>query len=506
VALAALVLHATSLRGPFLYDDQLTVLGNPSLGNDDWVFWIQWERFRPLTNLTYILDHELWGFDPFGYHLTSLLLHAVNSALVFMLARRWEEDGRARAASPWVPVAASLLFAVHPLLTQGVSYVSGRSEPLCAVFFLAGLLSARRAVVDGAGRWLAAAVVCLVLGTASKELGALMPLAAVLYVLLRLESPEVRARARMWLGPLVGVVLLAGAARVAAFFVIQVHQSPRGFLENLALEAIAFWKYARLLVAPVGQSLVHSVESSAAMSVLGAAGLVALAAVALRLRKKRPEVAFGAAWFALLILPPSVIPLVEPMAEHRAYVASIGVFIAVAALCAPLLAQRGGRIGFALGCVALAGLTARRNQVWADETKLWSEAVERAGDSWRSHYGLGEALRAEKNCAAAIPEYERAAALAPRPTDALLNLGICQATVGRPAAAYQAFSKVLEREPKNAAALTDLATLALMSGAPATAKAYLLRAAEAEPGDPTRRARAEQVPNEPDARPWPPRE
>lgn len=503
----ALAVHATSLRGPFVYDDQITVLDNPSLQPGADFFFVLWaERFRPLTNLSYWLDRTLWGFEPFGFHLTSVLLHGLNTFLVFALAQRWQRDGREGVAGDAAPLAAAGLFAVHPLLTQAVSYVSGRSELLCAAFFLTGVLAARRAVVEGSRRWLGATLLLLGLALASKEVAGLLPLVALAWVRLRFEDAAVRRRALAWLLPVQALVGLAAAARASVYFLVSAPVAPRGLGENLQLQALTFWKYLGLFVAPLGQSLVHPFKDPAGVEPLAVAagvGLAAAAVAAFAARRRFPAAALGLAWFAAALAPSSLIPLNEPMSEHRTYVASAGLFLALASTAAPLLG-RALRPALAVVCVVLAALTVARNRVWADERKLWAEAAERAPEVWAAQYGLGDAHRAAGDCRSAIQAYEKAVALVPGEVRAHLNLGICLATVGRPGAAYRAFVRAGELDPKNPAVPTNLATLALLAGNPATARRYLLAAAALEPGNAERRQRADAVPEAPDARPWPP--
>jgi hypothetical protein len=507
VAGVAALVHAGSLGAGFVYDDALTVLGNPSLrAGATFTDVLLTERFRALTNISYAVDHALWAFNPLGFHLTNLLLHAVATLLVFALARRWASDfGLAERAEEVATVAAGL-FAVHPALTQAVSYVSGRAELWCGVFVLAGVLAFRAAVVEAKPSWLGAGLLCLVLGAASKEPAAMTPFLAGLWLWLRPGEAAGRKRALVYLGPIAAVTAALGVWR--AVFFVSGHVTARGPWENLQLQAVAFWQYAALLVAPVSQSLIHPVRvlqgSLDAVAMAAAAGGVALVGLALWQRGQRPALTFGVLWFALLVFPAAaVVPLNEPMSEHRVYVASAGVFLALAALAARFLADRSVRIGAALLCVVLAGLTAARDRIWADPRKLWAEAAERAPDAWAAQYGLGEALRVAKDCAGAIAPYERAVALKPSDVNALLNLGICQATVGKYDAAYRAFAHALELEPKNPAVFTDLGTLALVLGNPATAKANFLHAAELDP-TPERKARADAVAPGPDTRPWPP--
>ena len=111
-------------------------------------------------NLSYAIDRALWGAEPFGFHLTNVLLHMLNVALLFRVAWHVADDRRSSRPSdlrPAAPIivafAGASLFAVHPLMTEAVGYISGRSEVLCATFFLGALLCARRWMRGGGKVW-----------------------------------------------------------------------------------------------------------------------------------------------------------------------------------------------------------------------------------------------------------------------------------------------------------------------------------------------------------------
>ena len=141
IGLGALV-HAGALTNPFVYDDRISIIENPSIrGLSDLGGIIRHTPFRPLVNLSYALDYAVWHLEPFGYHLTSLVLHLVNVALVFALVYPLtgpdiDAGRRHRGTSGPLAVAfgTAALFAVHPMMTEAVGYVSGRSEVLGGTF------------------------------------------------------------------------------------------------------------------------------------------------------------------------------------------------------------------------------------------------------------------------------------------------------------------------------------------------------------------------------------
>src|SRR3954447_7500610 len=134
-ALAVLV-YLNGLSNPFVYDDQTTVLFNPSLENLSNVrFILLYNLFRPVVNVSYAIDRAAWGFSSFGFHVTNVALHAAVVALFYGLCTRLLSDvSRDDEPRPeWPAFFASALYAVHPLMTEGAGYVSGRSEVLCAL-------------------------------------------------------------------------------------------------------------------------------------------------------------------------------------------------------------------------------------------------------------------------------------------------------------------------------------------------------------------------------------
>ena len=537
-ALAALV-YVNALDNPFVYDDHDTVVANPSLAEPSNLrFVLVYSPFRPVVNVSYALDRAVWGYRPFGFHLTNVLLHALVVALLYTFLRRALADvshltvGRTAmirdpAAERWGAFAGAALFGVHPLMSEAVAYVSGRSELLCGVFFLAALLCAREAfdppgIVEGkrysylelgegerkvilAGRQLGAAAAAVVFGVfalLSKEVAVVLPIVLLAYDWLLLPSTPDARRRRLWLVFAPVLVLLAAAAvyRLSALSGPVSTASP---LLNLLTQAIVIWRYLGLLVAPVGQSIMHAVHRVASpgdpLALVALAGLLGAGAIAFSLRRRSPLAAFGMVWYLAVIAPSSsVIALREGMAEHRAYLASAGAFMIVAPLAHRMLersrarrrsSREGGRAAVTLPyaaaltglIVVLSALTLARNNVWSSPVALWQEAAIQAAGMWEPHYALADSLRESGDCQAAIPEYEAAVRLRPDHRDAQTNLGICLAQSNRFDEAERAFGRALEIDPGFARGYTNLGALALVRGEPARARDSYLMALEVDP-------------------------
>ena len=491
LVLLACLAYLNALNNPFVYDDHDTVVANPSLVDLSNIrFLFLYSPFRPIVNLSYAVDRWLWGYRPLGFHLTNVALHAIVVILLYGLVTRVFEDAGRRMQGRTVAFFGAALFAAHPLQTEAVAYVSGRSELLCAAWFMGGLILARDAICFGGRARAILAVMCGALAVGSKEVGIMLPVVIFAYDrLLRPGDDEARRR-RVWR---VFVPGLLGALAFAAYRLAALRQalgtgSP---LLNLLTQSVVVWRYLRLLVWPSGQSIMHGVGRVGSISepaaLMAAAGLTAVAVIALALRRRAPVVAFGVFWFLITLAPSSsVVSLAEGMAEHRVYLASAGIFIAISGAIADALAlRRTASRGVPIGYAALAGiliaalfaLTVIRNQVWSDPVTLWAEATVHAEGMWEPHYALADALRERGNCAAAAAEYRTVVELSPSNRDAHVNLGICLAQTGQLDEAEGVLRHVLEIDPGFVRGYTNLGALALLQGDPARARDFYREAA-----------------------------
>jgi hypothetical protein len=507
--------YYNALHNPFVYDDHDTVIANASLVDPTNVrFVLVYSPFRPVVNASYALDRWFWGYRPFGYHLTNVALHASSVLLLYAWLRRILADAGSSGAARLAAFAGAALFAVHPLQSEAVAYVSGRSELMCAVWFLAALLLARDAILSGSRVRTAGAVVSGLLAIASKEIGLVLPFVVLAYDWLLRPGEDAARRKRLWRVFVPAFVLLAGVGvyRLLALRGIS-SGTALGPLLNMLTQAIVIWRYVGLLAWPAGQSIMHGVHrvTSVADPIAWAAlaGLVAACVAAFRLRTSYPVVALGIVWFFAVLAPSSsVIALREGMAEHRVYLASAGIFIAVASAFArgaksgaasadkaivsrwlspepgPSRLVRAGRGSvFCAGLLVLFALTVMRNRVWSDPVALWTEATVHAEGMWEPHYALADSLREAGDCPAALPEYQRVVALHPAHRDAFTNMGICLAQTGQLEEAERSFRRVLEIDPSFPRGYTNLGALALVAGDTTRARDYYREAIAQDPGN-----------------------
>lgn len=397
---------------------------------------------RPLPMLSFALDYRTWGLEPWGYKLSSVLVHAFNSVLVYALLLRLL--ALPLAAPPrhgrWAALLLATAWALHPLQVSTVLYVVQRMETLSLLFVLSALLaylSARQRQIRGepALPWLLASVVLGMLGLACKESAALLPLYTLALELTVLRfAAKAATTVRIWQATY-ALLLLAGLAAAALLAPAWTDPATYAIRDYTALERVL--TQARVLPMYLGWVLVPDPGSylfyydafapsrgllSPPTTLAGSLLLLALAAGAVLARRQLALFSLGVAWFfAAHALTSSFIPL-ELVFEHRNYFAVLGLVVAAFDLVRRLLAGRvSTRLAGSLGILVVAGLvflTTLRTATWGEPLHLALELAQKNPLSVRAGTGLGDQylLMADRRTddpfvSLAEAEYERVAVL-----------------------------------------------------------------------------------------------
>jgi len=527
VLLATGAAYLPSVDGAFLLDDvalQQSPLVLDPLGQG-WAEWLA--SGRPLALLTFALNFAAVGLDPRGWHLTNVAIHLGAVVLAFLVARiTLTRAGLARPEAP--ALAAAALFALHPLQSESVAYLSQRAESLASGLMLAALLLLlRRDEAAGPRRHLllAGAGALHLLGLATKPIAATLPVAWLLHAALFPAPREAGAPPGAWArlrarlpaaAPLLALSLLAAVRGVAsvegsghAGFDIP-GLSAAGYL---ATQARAIPTYLRLLALPVGQCADWDFAASRSFGepavLSGLAFLAALVAGALWLGRWSAgrdgdgaalarTAAFGALFFLVVLAPSSsVVPLRDPLAEHRVYLAALGPFLALSAGGAVGLRRLGARAprarlaGSALAALLLAGLgllTAQRAAVWTTPLALWQDSARCAPGKARVQQNLGHALLRAGRPAEALAAFERAAASqgdgTVEPLDLLTNTLSALYVLGRPHEARARVDAALRASPEDPVVLGMLARAEFAAGRDEPAVRAARAALARDPGQP----------------------
>jgi tetratricopeptide (TPR) repeat protein len=503
------LVYANALANPYAYDDMRTVQNNPSIENIYAVKRIILrESMRPLVNMTYALDRVIWPWDLIGHHLTSILLHVVNVLLLFQFAWVATEDMRRRGAGPGTRISpvivafiSAALFGLHPMMTEAVGYISGRSELLYGMFFLLALLAGRRWMVGEGLRWGVLAVGLWVAALLSKEVAVFWPVVASLYDRYVLASPTDAWRKRflrLYL-PLLLLTAAAGAARIGILVLIENPGEAHIMWEYVPVEIVVAFRYLLMIVAPTGQSIFHEVTAVKTFFdtrfLLAVTWLALWLAIAWRIRRTYALVSLGMFWFVLLLVPSALLVLLdlgEPMAEHRVYMSAAGLFLATGAAIGwawaffdtrSVRARLMLRFLLAAWLTVLGGLTVLRNAVWSSPVRLWLDAVEQSPDVWVPHLMLGEAFHDSGALEQALDEYRMAIKLRPAEQVPYMKLGLCLAEMRRLDEADATFQLLEQLAPGSAVARNGRGAVAMMAGRYEDARGLYRSALAAHPND-----------------------
>jgi protein O-mannosyl-transferase len=504
-AVLAVLVYLNALHGPFVYDDFRLIVENPSLDIRNPLAVVVHDITRPVVNLSYAIDTMLWGRTPLGYHVTNVLLHAVNVVLVFWVAFLVTEDRARRRAAAAVTASPSVigfataaLFAVHPMMTEAVGYISGRSEVAYATSFLLAFLAGRRWMIEGGRRWWAACVALWAVSLLTKESAAVLPVLLLAYdwFVLRADWPERRRRLMRLQLPMIAAMVLAGAVRVAVLKLVEYPGRPGADWRYALVAVDVFWRYLWLFFAPRGQAIFHAVpvvDSAVSIRAIGGVlGLAAFLGLAWALRRMHGVITFGLLWFAVLLLPSAVLFTLgrgEAMAEHRAYLPAAGLFLLWA--CAFGTVWAGGRrkrIRAAAAAIvfltSLAFLTLVRNVIWHDPVALTREAARLAPGQWIPRVLVGEAFRQSGRCEDAVAEYRAAIDMRPQEEFPYTGLARCLVEEHRLGEAEQVLRKLHTINPRSQDAAMGLGLFALLDGRLADSRAFFNETLDREPSRP----------------------
>jgi protein O-mannosyl-transferase len=521
LALLAFLVFAPALWNGFVeWDDDVNLLRNSQFRGLGWpqlrwmVTTILMGHYIPLTWFTFGLDFTIWGMDPFGYHLTNLILHAANTALVYVIARRLLRRSTS-LPEPCLGIAAavaSVFFAIHPLRVESVVWVTERRDVLSGFFFLLAvltyLLSTEHA--DRRRRWfLTAAAASFALALVSKSITMTLPLVLVLldvYPLRRLGGDQGwtgPAARRVWVEKLSFFGLGAAGAALSYYavyansFLTPLTQYPWPARIAMTLYSVAF--YVTKTALPLGLSPMYELPARLdpwELRFVASALLVAVVTVAtLALRRQWP--AGLAVWLYYGIVLGPVTGLIHSghqLAHDRySYLSCLGwALLAGGAVGAVLRATARRRVRPFIATVAgvavlvwfagLAFLTVRQNEAWRDTESLWLYALQADPECAVCHSNLGAYLVNQNLVEPALQHLQRTIELRPERLKTHGNIGLGLLKLGRVEEAIPRFELALEEDPHDVGFLTNLSVALMRQHRAAEALPYLARALERDPG------------------------
>ena len=477
----AVLAYLNALSGGFVHDDVNIIQRNPwitDLGyipelffTNAWAFEGTVSNFyRPLAFLAYMGCYYAFGLDPWGFHLANLALHAIVSALVYLLAVR---VFRSEAVEPLTPymlaLAAALIFAVHPIHVEAVAWVSGIMDLLYSMFFLLSFYF----YIGSKPGWnthRAVSLTCFFLAALSKETALTLPIMFLAYDLLISRNLQLSLRGLWQLFTrylpyaCVGVTYLVMRVYALGGFAPRPNDLDLGPYDAFINIFPLFAQYLEKLVLPINLNVYHGFDPIA--SFLTSAGLLSMAIFLAYgfllwwLYRRSRKGAFFLLWLIVPLLPVFYLPALgeNPFSERYLYLPSVG-FVMLVVMGMRLLSSRpatiygGGTAWFVVMASiiisAYAVATIARNEVWASNISLWEDTVRKSPEEFPVQINLASAYYEAKRYDEALSAVKRALALNPRSGEALYGLGSIYFEQDKMTEAIDALKLALSADPSN---------------------------------------------------------
>ena len=444
-------IYSPSINGPFIFDDNINILTNTgiriselSFDSIDKVLTASHLKERPVSNVSFALNYYFHQYNVFGYHLVNVIIHILNCWLVFFLTEfvlKKETEKNSRSYPVWVPLIVALLWGAHPLQTQSVSYVIQRMTSLATFFYLSSLvlyIIARQTEGSRAKIVLyCSTVVTAILAVGSKEIAVTLPFFIFLFEWYYFQSMNL-----LWLKKNGKYVLLPVVVSICLVFAYlgsnPFERALVGFdyktftIEQRILtewRVVIFYVGLLLFPHPSRLSFEHLFPLSSSFfqpfsTFVAFLTIILTLCAAVYYARRERLISFAIFWyFGNLVLESTIIPI-EIIFEHRVYLPSVFVIIAIVAVLLRIIkSQKTVLFLLAFILLTLSAWTYQRNIMWGDDVSFMKDNMAKVPVKYRMYTNLANSLLEEKKYSEAISYYYQALKLYPYDAHAYLGLG-----------------------------------------------------------------------------------
>ncbi|MEE3348011.1 MAG: tetratricopeptide repeat protein [Nitrospinota bacterium] len=480
VALAAIIflIYANGLNTPFQSDDERHIYGTPQITNVNNYTSLSNIGYRHINGLSFALNYQ-WGQEnPFGYHLFNILIHICTTFLVFFIARltiakgtSWDEDAALKIA-----LITALLFGLHPIQTETVTYISGRPGGLAGLFYFLSLLLFILASLKGSRvlRYVfyLLSLIIFFMAVLSKETAITLPVMIILYDLCFMKGPNWPPfRSRL------GFYLCYPALAGAAFFLSpNVFRVIEEFFKKInltfGLVQLDLLKHPlKLFLFPVNLTFEYDFLTQVSWASLLVSIAIVLLCVFLAFKKfyvKSSVLTFCVLWFPLTIAPTnSFMPRTHLFSERNMYIPSFGLCLFFAVILYLIgFKGRAKKHGAIWGtflilfiCTAFSAMIVQRNQVYASPSTLWADTFKKSPNKLSIGKTLSIHYLMEEDYANALTPLKALLQINTNLFDVHQNLGIAHKSLGNFPEAEKHFKEAISIEPMDPSSHFNLASL-----------------------------------------------
>jgi len=418
----SLAVYYNSLENSFVYDDQGLIVYNKwikSLKNIKYLFLKEYLfkfnefSYRPFVTLTYFLDYSIWKLNPFGYHLVNIILHTLNVIFIYLFSYRF----LFKRILP--SVIASLIFAVHPVLTEAVNSINYREDLLALFFFIPSLMlyivvSRRYFEEEGKERGLryifyySLGLLFYLFSLLSKEMALTLPFILILYdfTFRGFKDFKIKEIIKNYSG----YILITIFYLFLRFYYFKnpealVHYTGGSFWIDLFTLPRIILSYIKLVIFPLYLNADHIIIPSKSLFelpvIITTCILILFFLLIWKSYRFSQSIFFSSCWFFIILLPVlNLVPIANPLAERYLYIPFVGFSLVMGIFFTALfdrnLEKRVKKIyqGFIISSVVLllifySTITIKRNSVWKNDFTLWSKTAHDSPISFRARYNLG---------------------------------------------------------------------------------------------------------------------
>jgi len=487
VVLAGFLTYLPSLSGPFHFDDMKQIAERESIRHL-WPPSVALSGRRPIVHLSLAINYALGGLNTIGYRVFNVSIHVLAALVLYGIVRRTlmlkRYHSSIGSSATWLALAVALIWVVHPLQTQAISYIIQRAEAMMGLFYLLTVYCLLRSADSQRPRlWYAAMLVSCALGMGSKAVMVTAPVIILLFdrVFLSRSFKEAFSRRGILYGALPatwGILVISGVA----WGVLDPHSRPEatvGFasraispLEYLQTQPgvllhylrLSFWPHPLCLDYgwPVARTADAIVSQTCVIGVLLIATVWALV--------RRAWWGFAGAWFFIILAPTSsFIPIKDPMFEHRMYLSLAAVIVVCVIMVYRVLSNLFERFSatrrarqfvtvvlLVAALTPLAGAAAARNSTYRSRVALWADVIAKRPANARGHHNLGIAFADEGRLNEAMAEYAEAIRIDPNYSLAHYSMGAAYLVEGDLDQAIRYLSRSIQLKPGYADAYNQL--------------------------------------------------
>lgn len=480
IILATLIVYANSFQNSFQYDDYHVIVNNPAVKNPTNLKLFFFDpalgsgvvndskSYRPLLMLTFALNYLIGGLDVFGFHLLNFFLHLICALLVFyitlfFLRITYNKNHGKQIYHQLTALGGALLFAIHPIQVESVTYISGRSSSLTALFFLISFWTYIQFGISKKINLLFFSILSFALSLLVKETAITLILILILFNTFFPLERTLKNRVYS-LSPYFLIAGIYIALRIYFFGSLKYSSQPlRPFYDNILTQFKAWVHALGILILPLNVNVDYDIAISQSILerevLFSIFILLALLLVIWKISKSCRPVGFFALWFAINLAPTSsVIPLEDIITDRWLYLPFVGFAIILTfgwewIFRVKIAARpRAFKWVFFFLCALLIEFygfeTVLRNFAWRSYWTLWEDAAEKSPHKWRPHVALGVALNAVGFSQEAIQELKKAISLNPYAGEAYLNIGHIYFTQGKYEEAMPFFQKAMQLRPR----------------------------------------------------------